>query len=143
MLLCLGALSTEDANADFAGRWWKMVTGWAEYLDEVGVDPGDQLCTDDFAGHLDKNANLSIKTVLALAAYARMAKMRGDSKQSDKYRQRAEAMAVEWQRLAKDGADGGYRLAFDRPDSWSLKYNLIWDRVLDFNMFLLSFFVFA
>lgn len=135
MLLCLGALSTEDANADFAGRWWKMVTGWAEYLDEVGVDPGDQLCTDDFAGHLDKNANLSIKTVLALAAYARMAKMRGDSKQSDKYRQRAEAMAVEWQRLAKDGADGGYRLAFDRPDSWSLKYNLIWDRVLDFNMF--------
>ena len=63
--------------------------------------------------------------------------------QAGKYRQRAEAMAVEWQRLAKDGADGGYRLAFDRPDSWSLKYNLIWDRVLDFNMFLLSFFVFA
>lgn len=45
----------------------------------------------------------------------------------------AKEMANEWEKLAFDG--GHYRLAFDQPDSWGQKYNLIWDKLLDLNLF--------
>lgn len=32
-------------------------------------------------------------------------------------------------------ADGSFRLAFDRPDSFSLKYNAVWDKVFGLGLF--------
>lgn len=42
-------------------------------------------------------------------------------------------MIKEWEESAYAGDH--YRLAFDQPDSWGMKYNLIWDRLLDLNLF--------
>ncbi|HON48755.1 MAG: DUF4965 domain-containing protein [Kiritimatiellae bacterium] len=135
MLILLAAVAQAEGHADFAGRWWGEVTKWAEYLAQFGYDPGNQLCTDDFAGHLAHNANLSVKSIVALASYAKMAELRGEKDVAAKFRTLAKELAPKWIAAANGGAFGGTRLAFDRPGTWSLKYNLVWDRVLGLGLF--------
>ncbi len=73
LLILADAMSQEQGNWDFVRAYWPQFTQWAEYLRDKGLDPANQLSTDDFAGHLAHNANLSIKAIEALAAYAQMA----------------------------------------------------------------------
>jgi len=135
MLICLGAVAEAEGNAAFASRWWGEVTKWAEYLAQFGYDPGEQLCTDDFAGHLAHNANLSLKAILGLKCYSRMAEMRGEKEAAAKYAALAREAVAPWLAAAAGGAEGGTRLAFDRPGTWSMKYNLVWDRLLGYDLF--------
>lgn len=133
MLIMLGAIAKAEGNADYAAAHWPVVTQWAQYLREKGLDPENQITTDDFAGHLAHNANLSLKAIIALGSYARMCEMLGKTEDAQAYRKLAEEMAVKWQEMADDGDH--YRLAFDRPGTWSQKYNLVWDKVLGLNLF--------
>jgi hypothetical protein len=133
MLILVAAIARMEANADFAGRYWPVLTRWAEYLKTKGFDPENQLCTDDFAGHLAHNVNLSAKAIVALGAFAQLAAARGERAVAQEYRALAEQFAARW---AKEAAEGGrFRLAFDQPGTWSQKYNLVWDRLLGLNLF--------
>jgi hypothetical protein len=133
-LLCLfGAVAQMEGNADFAGLYWKQLEQWAGYLKEKGFDPENQLCTDDFAGHLAHNVNLSAKAICGLGAFAKLCARRGDQAKSEEYSQLAHAFAQRWVKEAEEGDH--FRLAFDRPGSWSQKYNLVWDRILGLNLF--------
>ena len=133
-LLCLfGAVAQMEGNADFASIYWKQLTQWAEYLKEKGFDPENQLCTDDFAGHLAHNVNLSAKAICGLGSFAKLCELRGDHAGAGEYSQLAHEFAQRWVKEADDGDH--FRLAFDRPGSWSQKYNLVWDRILGLNLF--------
>ncbi len=133
-LLCLfGAVAQMEGNADFAGLYWKRLEQWAAYLKEKGFDPENQLCTDDFAGHLAHNVNLSAKAICGLGSFAKLCALRGDKAQAEEYSQLAQTFARRWVKEAQDGDQ--FRLAFDRPGSWSQKYNLVWDRILGLNLF--------
>lgn len=133
LLLLFGAVAQMEGNADFAGLYWKQLEQWANYLKEKGFDPENQLCTDDFAGHLAHNVNLSAKAICGLGAFAKLCEMRGDKAKSEEYFKLAREFAANWVKEADDGDH--FRLAFDRPGSWSQKYNLVWDRVLGLNLF--------
>lgn len=133
MLLMIAAAAQVKGNAEFAGRYWPLLTKWAEYLKAEGLDPANQLCTDDFAGHLAHNANLSIKAILALGAYAKLAGTLGHGDVEQQYMGTARNFAQRWVQMADDGDH--FRLAFDRPGSWSEKYNLVWDRLLELHLF--------
>jgi len=133
MLLVAAVISKLDGNTKYVDRYWHLLERWARYLKEKGLDPENQLCTDDFAGHLAHNANLSLKAILALGAYARMCEMAGKADEAKEYRATAEQFAKEWVKLADDGDH--YRLAFDKPGTWSQKYNLVWDKLLGLKLF--------
>jgi hypothetical protein len=133
MLILLAALAKVEGNADYATGFWPELTKWAEYLKEKGLDPENQLSTDDFAGHLAHNANLSIKAILGLGSYSMLAEMTGRKDVAADYRRRAQEFARKWLELANDGDH--YRLAFQSPGTWSQKYNLVWDRLLGLNLF--------
>jgi hypothetical protein len=133
MLIMLAALAHVEGNADYARAYWPTLQKWAAYLKEKGLDPENQLCTDDFAGHLAHNTNLSLKAIVALAGYAKMADTLGHADEGRIYRTAAKEMATKWQQMAADGDH--YGLTFDKPGTWSQKYNLVWDRLLRYDLF--------
>jgi hypothetical protein len=133
MILLTTAISVVEGNANYAKKHWNTLTTWANFLLEKGLDPENQLCTDDFAGHLAHNANLSIKAILGVAGYGKMAEMLGETEIAKRYIREAKEMAKAWVKMAEDGDH--YKLAFDRPGSWSQKYNLVWDKLFVMNIF--------
>jgi hypothetical protein len=133
MLIMSAAISKVDGNASYAKKHWKPLTQWAHYLLKFGMDPKYQLTTDDFAGRTAHNANLSIKAIMGIASYGKMAKMLGKKKLAATYVDTARYMAKEWIKKAKEG--NHYKLTFNRDSTWSQKYNLVWNKVLGWHIF--------
>ncbi|HON08426.1 MAG TPA: DUF4965 domain-containing protein, partial [Verrucomicrobiota bacterium] len=132
LLILFGAVAEMEGNANFAGRYWGTLEKWAQYLKEKGFDPENQLCTDDFAGHLAHNVNLSAKAILGIASFGKLCEMRGEKEKAQEYNRLAREFVARWLKEADDGDH--YRLAFDRPGTWSQKYNIVWDNIFGFNL---------
>ncbi len=133
MILCIAALCRARNDASYAKQHFDVLKKWADYLMQYGYDPENQLCTDDFAGHLAHNCNLSVKAIMGIAAWGMILGMLGDDEESKRYTEAARDMAKRWKNDALD--KDHYRLAFDKEDSWSIKYNLVWDKLFGCDIF--------
>ena len=128
MLLCLAAVKKySGGDQTLFDENKELMKQWVDYLVNFGYDPANQLCTDDFAGHLARNCNLSLKAILGIAAYAELS-------DDDSYMEIAKKYAKQWEFDAKADHEGT-RLTFDGADTWSLKYNIVWDSLLGYNIF--------
>ena len=135
MLIMTAMVCRMEQNVSFALPYMETLKKWREYLIRYGADPGEQLCTDDFAGHLSHNTNLSVKAIMGIEGYAQIAALAGEKDDAKKYHKIAADMASDWEKRAK--ADDHYQLVFGegQKDTWSLKYNLIWDKLWKSGLF--------
>ena len=135
MLIMTAMVCRMEKNASFALPYMETLKTWREYLIRYGADPGEQLCTDDFAGHLSHNTNLSVKAIMGIEGYAQIAALAGEKDEAKKYHKIAADMASDWEKRAK--ADDHYQLVFGEgeKDTWSLKYNLVWDKLWKSGLF--------
>ena len=127
MLICLATVKKYSGKQELFDNDKKLMKQWADYLVKYGYMPEKQNCTDDFAGHLDANCNLSIKAIMGIASYAYLS---GDNS----YMEIAKEYAKKWEKDAK-ASHIGTKLTFVNDDTWSLKYNMVWDSILGFNLF--------
>lgn len=134
MLILTAAVTAAEGNGEYAAKHWEILTRWNNYLVQNGIDTKDQPSTDTFTKLIPHNTNLSIKAVMGIASYAYMAKRLDKSEVSEKYFAKAREMAAQWEQMSYAGDH--YRIAFGAPDStWSQKYNLVWNKVLDLGIF--------
>jgi hypothetical protein len=135
MLLMIAGICKMEGNPDFASRYRGLLDKWAVHLSKNGYETGEQLCTDDFRGRQLHNTNLSVKGICGLAAYAKVLEMLGDKEKAGQYSQQAKAWARQWEKeaLAPDGTH--FVQAFGKPDTWSFKYNMVWDKLLGLGLF--------
>ena len=150
MIIMAAAIAKAEGNADFAAKYWNLFSSWALYLKQSGYDPGLQLSTNDFLGFMAHNANLSVKAIVAMGAYAMLCRMRsaeylasGNQTQAGVFQTQAneyQATAKEWVKdwLAVDNDGTHYNMAFDQPGTWSMLYNMQWDQALGLGLFPIS-----
>jgi len=130
MFLMLLGLVRAKIEPSWLKPYYPMLKSWAEYLQNTLPFPALQLCTDDFTGKLANNTNLAAKGIVALEAFSELCKSLNESN-CDAYSTAAHGFAQTWQKEALEGDH--YKIAFQTDNSYSIKYNLVWQKLLAMN----------
>ncbi len=128
MIVLMAAICEKDNDYSFAEENMELLEKWSKYLVQYGKDPENQLCTDDFAGHLAHNCNLSLKAIMGMAGFAKILRHFGRNDEADEFFATAKEYADSFIENAEN-PDSSYRLAYDQEGTFSLKYNAVWDKI--------------
>ncbi len=137
MVILAAVLQKITNNTDYTLKYWDLLTTWTDYLVENGKDPENQLCTDDFMGHSSRNINLALKASMGVLSYIELAKMLGKNDVAEEYEKKVKPMISYWKTGAMTRTTPVHsRLNFGGTnDSWSGKYNMVWDVMWNWNRF--------
>ncbi len=131
MIIMTAAACVASKEYAIAEENFDLLEKWVVYLEKYGLKPENQLCTDDFAGHLANNINLAIKAIVGIESFGILCEKtgRGDA---EKYY----ALAADYaKRLKEMAGDGVMPLAYGQKGTYSLKYNMLFDKLFGFNLF--------
>lgn len=134
ILTLVAAICEKDNDYSFAAQNIELLEQWSKYLIKFGLDPEYQLCTDDFAGRLAHNCNLTVKAIMGMTGLARIYKGIGRTAESEELFAKAKEYAASFIERAAN-KDGSFRLAFDKEGTFSLKYNAVWDKLWKTELF--------
>ncbi len=135
MLILAAAANLAGGNDKILHDNFDLFEKWVTYLCEYGLIPEYQLCTDDFALHLAGNANLSLKACFGIAAFAMICEKTGRSAMAKQYIEKARGHAEKWIELCFDGEHATPLVIGGGQDTYSLKYNLIFDKLFGTHFF--------
>lgn len=124
-----------DGDLDYVNKYWSIIKRWSKYLVDYGKDPEHQLCTDDFKGFSNRNANLAVKAIMGIAAYAEIAKMLGHDDIYEEHMAIAREYAHYWVDKTRSEDGTWYYMEYENPRHWGLKYNMLWDKLWGWNIF--------
>lgn len=133
MLIMIAAVVMKKNDISFLNTYWTLLKTWADNIAFSLPDPENQLCTDDFEGRSPHNVNLAAKGIVGLAAYSYLLKAKGDTEEAELYDKLNSFFVDFWMTKAND--TDHYQRQFDLPNSWSLKYNLLYQKILKFDLF--------
>ena len=147
MLLGIAQRLGAPATLPWLGKYLPLLRRWVEELVRTAEFPANQLCTDDFTGRLPNNTNLGAKGTIAIHAFAELCDLLSTKAEgqpstpldgcadSAQFKAVAARYATTWQKYAYVATPAPhYKMSFNDihgvADSWSLKYNLLWQRLL-------------
>lgn len=134
VLIMLAAAYKYDGAQQFIKDEFCLLEKWTEYLVRYGLRPDNQLCTDDFSGHLKNNLNLAIKATVGIGCFAEICKALQRDETFAAYRVTAEKFAAEITGFSKKFTH--LPLTWDSgEETFSLKYNLAFDKILGLKLF--------
>lgn len=131
MILCSAMYLACGGDKEWIKENLPTLTKWCDYLVDKGLIPENQLCTDDFLSHMDKNINLAIKSVVGIGGFAKLLSMLG--LEGGKY----ETIAKERAKQIIERFKGTHMpLSFDSDENtFSMKYNLAPAKLLGLDLF--------
>ncbi len=133
-MIIISYLYSKMANDfEFSKGNFDLLDKWVSYLVKEGLEPANQLCTDDFAGPIGGNANLAIKAIEGINCFALICKEIGFVDKYEKYQGIALDYSKKWLELYN--REDHSILALGLQDSYSLKYNLAIDQFLEEPLF--------
>ena len=134
VLIMAFAAFRADGDAQLLRENFDTLQRWSDYLVRRGLRPENQLCTDDFSGHLKNNLNLAVKATVGVACFAGICEALGAAEKYSVYRGTARKFAAEIVDFA--GKYDHMPLTWDSgAETYSLKYNLAFDKILDLRLF--------
>ena len=120
-----------SGDSEYVKSKMPLLTQWCDYLINKGLIPENQLCTDDFLRHMDKNVNLSVKATVAIKTFAHLLESFGEK--ADKYNAEASDRILKFKEYFKNEH---MPLSFDDDSStFSMKYNLLPAKLLRLDLF--------
>ena len=131
MIIMQAAVIVAGADKSLAREQFDLLAKWVKYLEEYGLSPENQLCTDDFAGHLAGNVNLTIKALVGIEAFSLICRALGKEELAEEYENKARTFADAFR--VKVGPHI-LPLSYGGTDTFSIKYNILFDKLFGFSL---------